>query len=168
VLEAGSRERRQRASDQKKGGEVLLSGVLTPRFASHAQPARLWKSVFLQIIRSWFGDPPQKWSPGAGFLGARAPPRLLTAIKTSLRELLDMIRNYVTLPLLTDSLYRFIAAEIIKMNLFVVDCGECMHREKIGGILTGSYQKGSIVCVVQEFSTCCMQRNMLRLEAVSS
>jgi len=33
-----------------ENGEVLLRGMLTLRFASHAQPARLWKTVFLHIL----------------------------------------------------------------------------------------------------------------------
>jgi len=53
-------------------GEALLRGVLTLLFVSHAQPARLWKAGFFQIVCSWFGNPPQKWLLGAGFLGA--PP----------------------------------------------------------------------------------------------
>ena len=59
----------------REKGEVLLRGVLTLRFASHAQPARLWIIVVLQMICSWFGNPPQKWFLGARFLGA--PPLFL-------------------------------------------------------------------------------------------
>ena len=57
------------APNLRKGGSAP-KGVLTLRFVSHAQPARLWKAVFLQIICSWFGNPPQKGFLGAGFLGA--------------------------------------------------------------------------------------------------
>ena len=56
-------------------GEVLLRGVLTLRFVSHAQPARLWKAGCLQIICSWFGNPPKRCFLGAGLLGA--PPLFL-------------------------------------------------------------------------------------------
>jgi len=64
-----------RAQQGSEKGEALLRGVLTLRFVSHAQPARLWKAGCLQIICSWFGNPPQKWFLGAGFLGA--PPLFL-------------------------------------------------------------------------------------------
>jgi len=42
---AARRALRRVAPHQRKG-EVLLRGVLTLRFVSHAQPARLWKAVF--------------------------------------------------------------------------------------------------------------------------
>jgi hypothetical protein len=58
---------------RKRGIEVLLRGVLTLRFVSHAQSARLWKNSF---ATDNFGNPPQMRFLGAGFLGA--PPLFLT------------------------------------------------------------------------------------------
>ena len=62
-------------SDVSEEGEALLRGVLTLRFVSHAQSARHWKAVLLQINLSCFGNPPHKWFLGARFLGA--PPLFL-------------------------------------------------------------------------------------------
>jgi len=68
----GGRRSRKQGGDAHHSnsgkGEVLLRGVLTLRFASHAQPARLWKAGFVHTICSWFGNPPQsspprRWSP---------------------------------------------------------------------------------------------------------
>ena len=57
----------------RKGGSAPKGGAHSTVFFAHTQPARLCKTCFFcQIIRSWFGSPPQKWFLGAGFLGA--PP----------------------------------------------------------------------------------------------
>jgi hypothetical protein len=51
------------SSGGSEKGEVLLRVVLTPRYFSRTQPARLWKASCLQTICSWFDNPPQKVVP---------------------------------------------------------------------------------------------------------
>jgi len=67
-------------------GEVLLRGVLTLRYSSHTQPARLWKAACLHMICSWFDNPPPKVITGSRISRSASPfsqLRKITGVKAA-------------------------------------------------------------------------------------